>query len=900
MKNKTYLKASLREIKQSKGRFIAIVLIIFLGTFLYVGVKATGPILNHSASTYVDEHNLADIQVTSTLGITDQDLKVAKESGIQVESGYQFYYVAEADEVVQINSYNKSQKQNALILEEGHLPKNSNEIVLDTQAKEYGYQLNDTYTIDSQDTIKDKNFKIVGFANSPLFISKAERGYANVGSGTVTYFAYLPENQFLSDVQSVLYLSFDNVKDLETYSDSYQEKMEKNQEKVETLFADRPQERVAEIKHDAMEELKPAKEKIETGKAQLLDAQTELDAAKAQIEQQKSATLLLPPQQQAGAIEQLKTAESTLIKQQNQINEEKEKLADAESTLQKKENEINEMEEPTYLFNLRKDNPGFQEYGGLSDRIAAIANVFPVFFFFVAALITFTTMTRMVEENRKEIGTLKALGYAKREIARKYIIYALLSSSIGILLGAVLGIEFLPRLIYFLSSERYLLGGVRVYYVWGPIIQATVAFILATLGAALVVLYRDLREKPAQLLQARAPKPGKRIFLEYIQPLWSRLSFNQKISYRNIFRYKSRMIMAIIGIAGCAGLMVAGVGLKDSLSAVSQKQFGPITDYQAIVTLKDSKTNNTEVFEILEEDPTIQQSLLVLNETIELRSKEQGKQSLSLVVPSDTDSFSNYMHLHSTDGKKMSLDDGAILTMKYAELFDIHIGDELTFYDKDQTAVTVKIAGIAENYLGNSLYLSRNDYEKATNTNYQPTSLLIKSKKMEQKQEDALAKELLKTDQVQNTTFLSSQIKAQNESMGNLNSIVLILVILSGALAFVVLYNLTNINVSERIRELSTIKVLGFYDKEVTMYIVRENVVFTLLGILAGYGVGYLLTDFILRQASMENMVFPLVISWAAYALAGGMTILFTIIVMLVTHYKLKHVDMIDALKSNE
>jgi len=258
------------------------------------------------------------------------------------------------------------------------------------------------------------------------------------------------------------------------------------------------------------------------------------------------------------------------------------------------------------------------------------------------------------------------------------------------------------------------------------------------------------------------------------------------------------------------------------------------------------------------------------------------------------------MHLHSTDGKKMSLDDGAILTMKYAELFDIHIGDELTFYDKDQTAVTVKIAGIAENYLGNSLYLSRNDYEKATNTNYQPTSLLIKSKKMQQKQEDALAKELLKTDQVQNTTFLSSQIKAQNESMGNLNSIVLILVILSGALAFVVLYNLTNINVSERIRELSTIKVLGFYDKEVTMYIVRENVVFTLLGILAGYGVGYLLTDFILRQASMENMVFPLVISWAAYALAGGMTILFTIIVMLVTHYKLKHVDMIDALKSNE
>jgi putative ABC transport system permease protein len=900
MKNKTYLKASLREIKQSKGRFIAIVLIIFLGTFLYVGVKATGPVLNHSASSYVNEHNLADMQVTSTLGITDQDIETAEAQGIQVEAAYQFYYATKSNEVVQLISYSKEQEQNTLILKEGRLPKSSTEIVLDTEAKQYGYQLDDTYSIDASDTIKDKNFKIVGFVDSPLFISKAERGYANVGSGTVTYFAYLPENQFLAEVQSVLYLSFDNVKNLETYSDAYQDEMDKNQEKVETLFSHRPQERIAEIKQDAQEELKPAKEELATGKTQLADAQAQLDVAKEQLEQQKSATSLLPSQQQASALAQLSEAEATLSEQQTQINEEKEKLADAETTLQEKEQEINEIEEPTYLFNLRKDNPGFQEYGGLSDRIAAIANVFPVFFFFIAALITFTTMTRMVEENRKEIGTLKALGYAKREIARKYIIYALLSSTLGILFGAVLGIEFLPRLIYFLSNERYILGGVRVYYVWGPIIQATIAFILATLGAALVVLYRDLREKPAQLLQARAPKPGKRIFLEYIKPLWGRLSFNQKISYRNIFRYKSRMIMAIIGIAGCAGLMVAGVGLKDSLGSVSQKQFGPITDYQAIVTLTDGQAENTEVFEALDKDPSVKQSLLILNETIELHSKEQGKQSLSLMVPSDNNDFSNYMHLHSVNGNKLSLDAGAVITMKYAELFDVQVGDELTFYDKDQTAVTVKVAGIAENYLGNSLYLSRKDYEEATNKTYQPTSLLLKTKNMNQKQEDVLSKELLETDQVQNTTFLSTQINAQDESMGNLNSIVLILVVLSGALAFVVLYNLTNINVSERIRELSTIKVLGFYDKEVTMYIVRENVVFTLLGILAGYGVGYFLTDFILRQASMENMVFPLVISWQAYALAGGMTIVFTIIVMLVTHYKLKHVNMIDALKSNE
>jgi len=268
--------------------------------------------------------------------------------------------------------------------------------------------------------------------------------------------------------------------------------------------------------------------------------------------------------------------------------------------------------------------------------------------------------------------------------------------------------------------------------------------------------------------------------------------------------------------------------------------------------------------------------------------------------PADQEAFTDYVHLKTTEGQKLPLTEGAVLTMKYAELYDLQVGDTLTFYTSDQEAFEVPISGIAENYLGNSLYLSPTLYEEITDSAFEPNAFLVKSKTMTKKQEEALSTALLDTDKVKNTTFLSTQIKMQDDSMGNLNSIVLILVVLSGALAFVVLYNLTNINVSERIRELSTIKVLGFYNKEVTMYIVRENIVFTLFGILAGYVVGYFLTDFILIQASMENMVFPLVINWPAYALAGGMTILFTIIVMYVTHVKLTHVNMIDALKSNE
>lgn len=902
MKNKTYLKASFREITQSKGRFIAITVIIFLGTFLFVGVKATGPILNHSASAYVDGQQLADLQVTSTMGLTEEDLDVAAKADTAVESAYQFYAAVNSDEVVQVNSYNKEQSLNQLLVKEGRLPEEKNEIILDTEAKNYGYHLGDSYTFEDTDNLSKETYTIVGFADSPIYISVAERGYANVGSGVVSYFAYVPENNFTMDVKSILYFAFDDVQTLETYGDAYVEKMDSHQESIEALFADRPQARLAEIKADAMEDITPAQDELADNQAKLDDAQTQLDDAKAQLDEQEAALSQLPQAQQAALNSQITAGKAELAQQQETLDEQQETLDDAQQTIQDNLADLDDLEEPTYLYNQRKDNPGFQEYGGLSDRIAAIANVFPVFFFFIAALITFTTLSRMVEENRKEIGTLKALGYGKAEISIKYLIYALLSSTIGIVSGAVLGTELLPRLIYFLSSDRYLLDGIRVYYVWSPIILAAGAFLIAALGACLFVLIKELREKPAQLLQVRAPKPGKRIFLERITPLWSRLSFNQKVSFRNIFRYKSRMVMAIIGIAGCTGLMVAGVGLKDSLGSVTSKQFGPITDYQAVVTLADSKEATLEKAETtLADDPAVNSTLAVNSETIEIRPKNQGKQSLTLMVPDDNDAFAEYVHLTSPDGEELSLtDQGAVLTMKYAELYDIHVGDTLTFYNSDQVSFEVNISGIAENYLGNSLYLSQETYEAMTDSTSTPNTLLLKSDTMSQKQEETLSTTLLKTDSVKNTTFLSTQINTQNESMGNLDSIVLILVVLSGALAFVVLYNLTNINVSERIRELSTIKVLGFYNKEVTMYIVRENIVFTLFGILAGYAVGYFLTDFILMQASMENMVFPLVINWPAYALAGGMTILFTVIVMFVTHVRLTHVNMIDALKSNE
>ena len=893
MKNKTYLKASLREIIYSKGRFISIVLIILLGTLLYVGIKATGPILNHSASQFVDKQELSNLQIISTSGLTKEDEKLAETvPNAEIESGYQLFYAdSDKNQVVKLYSYDKDNQQNQLIVKSGNLPKKDNEIVLDEKAKKEGYRLNQMYKIDQPDQLKRKNFKIVGFIQSPMYISTEERGLSNVGNGSVDFFAYLPENNFSSEIKSVIYLRFSNVDGKETYGKAYEKKMNQNIDKVEKLFAERPQERAAEIKAEAEKDLLPRKVEVTDNLAKVDAGQKELDQAKAQLEQQ---AIMVPT-----GNPELAKAQEELDAQQKELTRNREQLVDAQQKISDSEKEISELKTPSYSFDQRADNPGFQEYGDLSERIAAIANVFPIFFFFIAALITFTTMTRMVEENRREIGTLKALGYSRFEISIKYIIYALSAAAIGIVLGSVIGTHTLPRLIFVLSSDRYNFSGVTAFYLPRPIFQASIAFLFASLGAALLVLFRELHEKPADLLQPKAPKPGKRIFLERLTPIWSRMSSNSKVSYRNLFRYKSRMIMAVIGIAGCAALMVAGVGLKDSLSSVGDKQFGPIIDYDAIVTLKD-QPDEAKVNMIFSQNKKLTSELAMMNQTVELKQKGQANQKLTMMVPKDRQKFKEYLHLKN-QGEKFNLpNDGAVITQKMAELFNLEKGDSLTVHDEDQQTFEVKIANIADNYLGNFLYLSKDYYQQARGKDFKMNSYLLKSKKMTKSEEKELSQKLLSSGQVVNTSFISTQIEAQEQSMDNLDGIVWIFVVLSGLLAFIVLYNLTNINVSERVRELSTIKVLGFYDREVTSYIFRENFVFTILGILFGYGLGIILTKFILDQASMETITFPLVIRLGAYLSSGGLTILFSVIVMVATHFRLRHINMIDALKSNE
>ncbi|BDR57316.1 ABC transporter permease [Xylocopilactobacillus apis] len=833
---KTYLKASFREIARTKGQFMAIVLIIMLGAMLFVGVKAGGPVLQNSANREVLKQNLSDVQIVSTAGFTNKDLKVLKKvKGASVEAGYQlFYNDPQKNEVFHLLSYNAKAQQNKLSVTAGRLPRTNKEIVLDDQAKK-DYHLGDQFKIKSTQ-INNHQFKIVGFVKSPLFINNEEKGYANVGKGQVDYFAYLSESAFSTPVKSLIQVSFADLKNKSTYSESYKKAVKKDIARLKKTLKNRPQERLNELLRQFDEQL-----------------------SEAQIKLQKQ-----PPTKDVVQEKEIQSKKKAIVK-------------------------------PVYTYQDRFDNPGFAEYGNLADRIAAIANVFPVFFFFIAALITFTTMTRMVENNRREIGVIKALGYRKSEISFKYLIYTILASIIGVTVGILIGTYILTAIIFVLCSERYSIRHVAFVFDWPSITIAAVVFFLAAVGAAMIALTSELREKPATLMVPKSPKPGKRILLERITIIWSRLSFNHKLTMRNIFRYKSRMIMAVIGISGCTGLLLAGTGLKDSLSSVSAKQFGPITNYQALVILKPNGNVRTVQNE-LKANPKVKSSFALTTKTVTLHQPDKTNQDLTMQVVPNKDSFKHYIHLLST--KKLN-DQGAIITSKIAEDFHLKAGSEIQLTDQGQK-LKVHIAGVAENYLGNYIYLSSNYYQKIALKEPKVNSLMVKTDKMSTNLNDRLAQKLLATKEVVSTSFTAQEIKKQNDSISNLNAVVLIFVLLSGLLDFIVLYNLTNINISERMRELSTIKVLGFYDNEVTMYVARENIIFTIFGIVFGWGIGYELTNFILQQAAMENVVFPLVIKPFSYVLAAVLTIVFTLAVTIITHVKLRSIDMVEALKAGE
>lgn len=580
------------------------------------------------------------------------------------------------------------------------------------------------------------------------------------------------------------------------------------------------------------------------------------------------------------------------------------KITDAEEKIADGETKLADLKKPTYYVFTREDNSHYTEFVDDAKNLSALSLVFPSFFFAIAALVCLTTITRMIEEQRVQIGTLKALGYTTGEICSKYYIYALSASMMGALSGLVLGFNLIPRIVFSAYTALYdLPNNQYAFYLSYSFISIGIA-LFCTGVSAWVVLHQELKSTPSVLMRPKAPKIGKRIFLERVTFIWKRLNFNQKVSMRNLFRYKQRMIMTVFGIAGCMGLMVTGYGLKDSVSNVATLQFENVIHYQAMVVfdkeavdqdLKDAE-NTVTAYDGIED------SLYIHEEQLDVKKDGITTQQVILMVPKELERMNQFVMLRNRKTQKeISLsENGAVISEKLSKLYNVSVGDNIELTDSDNKVYKVKVAAITENYAGHYIYMSPETYESVFHAGDITYNSVLLQYHQNTKWEEGLTNKLNQYPAIKAISYHSSTISIFNDSMGSLNAVVLVLIISAATLAFVVLYNLTNINVSERIRELSTIKVLGFYDKEVTMYIYRENLLLSLLGIFFGSFLGLFLHNFVLETAAMNNVMFSPVVLFHSYLYAAILTLLFSSIVMWVMHRKLKHVDMIEALKSNE
>ena len=659
---------------------------------------------------------------------------------------------------------------------------------------------------------------------------------------------------------------------------------------------------------------------IDAGRRQIEDGLSELQAQERQLEKTKIDTenqfavadekLLDARQQYADGLTELEEGRQELIDGQQEYEDAKaeaeRELADGKEEILDAESEVREIEKGKWLLGDRSDNTSFSSYGDNADKIAAIATVFPVFFFLVAALVALTTMTRMVEEERGQVGTMKALGYTRGQIAAKYILYALTASLAGSGVGMLIGMQLFPRIILSAYNIMYDLPELLTPFNWGFGLLATGAALACTLLATLNACWAELREQPASLMLPKAPKAGKRILLEHIGPVWRRLRFTHKVTARNLFLYKKRFFMTVVGIAGCTALLVTGFGLQDSISDIVEKQFDELAHYQMLVSLQDeSALDGRDLAAILNDETKVTGHLAVSQQDATVVPEGGSEEdNLYIVVPSDTEAMTEYFTFRQrTTGETVPFEEGSVvISEKLAERHDLSVGDAITVENADGDEASFTITGVCENYIYHYLYMSEDVYRDAFGE--EPETNLLYCRLAEgvdtPEAEDELATALLKCRDVAGAQFTHEITASFRQSLDSINYIVVVLIIAAGALAFVVLYNLTNINITERSKELATIKVLGFYDGEVGAYIYRETSVLTLIGTVCGLVFGIALHTFVIRTAEVDMVMFGRSIYPMSFVWSALLTIAFSLLVNLVMYRKLKNISMVESMKAPE
>jgi putative ABC transport system permease protein len=688
---------------------------------------------------------------------------------------------------------------------------------------------------------------------------------------------------------------------------------------------------------NAKNELKENEEKVAAGEQQIANAKSELaaniDAQKAQLElthasmseEQYQAALAQINQAQNDGLAQIAEKENALKEARAQISngqkeieenqkklddsqtayneakqESDEKLAQAETDIEEAQNDVNSIEVPEWYISDRSDNVSYVNYKDNAEKVAAIAKVFPVFFFLVAALVSLTTMTRMVEEERTQIGTLKALGYSRGAIIFYYIGYSIAASLIGGIIGVALGSKILPAVIANAYTMMFdiIPTITKIWWEYAVIIipVAVACITLSTLFACT----SQLNEKPSHLMLPRVPKAGKRIFIEYIGFIWKKMSFTKKVTARNIFRYKKRFFMTVIGIAGCTALLVAGLGLRDSISDIAVKQFGQIYKYNMSINLKEENTDEA-IDSVLNDKKYVNSYAYVHTES---GHAENGSQSetVTILAPKEIDELKQQVNLRERlSGKDIAFnEDSVVITEKLSELVGAAVGDKITVKNFDGKTAEFTVTGIMENYINNYVYISNSAYSGAYGETPEYKMILADLTDDSQQARDEISNLILKSDNIALLQYTKTIGDTFQDSMGSIDYIVLVLIVSAGALAVIVVYNLTNINICERKKELATIKVLGFHRKEVAWYIYRETTILAVIGILVGFLLGKALHIFVIKTAEMDTIMFGRGVSLQSYIIAAAITLFFTFLVDIIMLKKLKDINMVESMKANE
>lgn len=878
MSKKTYWKDIRKSIGSSKGRFLSIMLLMMLGAFAFVALKVTGPDMQRTASAYLKKQNTMDLSVIASYGFSDDDQKeLATIKDSEVDYGYLTdVTIKNTDDAIRVFSNSKRISKYELV--SGVYPKATDEIALaSTMQKKYHLGDNITFTqSDEQGILKKTTFKVVGFVNSSEILSKSSLGTSSAGNGVLKYYAVVPESAYDSDFYTIARIRYDDLKKLNPFSETYKEKLAKKEKALEDLLSDNPSQRLAQLKSETQTSLDANKAKV--------------DAAKSQLEAQKAMLAQLPSEQQLAA-----AAQDSIKQAQAQIAESEKQLSDAKTKL-------DAMKEPTYTSYTRSTLPGgggYQTYISSTSSIGSIGNVFPVVLYVVAALVTFTTMTRFVDEERTNSGVLKALGYSNSDVIMKFVIYGFVASMTGTILGIFAGHYILSRVIAGIVTGDTTLGSTTYYFYWSYTLIAIVFALVSAVLPAFIIARKELSEKPSQLLLPKPPVKGSKIFLERIGFIWRRLSFTHKVTARNIFRYKQRMLMTIFGVAGSVALLFAGLGIQSSLGKIIDNQFSRLMPYDMIVVTSDDSSSQKELTSVLDSKKVSKYQSIYLSHVTESISGLTDKQDISILV-SQGKSFGDFIHLKDAKtAQDLTLtDDGVVLSEKLADLYHIKAGDSFDFIDQNGNKHSLKVSAIAEMNVGHYLFMSQKAYEKLFDEEVKDNAYLVTLKNHSSKNIEDMSTRLLAMDSVSAVSQNASLIKNVNSVVVSLNGAMTILIIISILLAVVILYNLTNINVAERIRELSTIKVLGFYDNEVTMYIYRETISLSLIGIVVGLIGGKYLHQLIMNMIGSDSIKFGTEVGLSIYIIPIIVVIGILFLLGWLVNHILKTVDMLEALKS--